>query len=41
MVESAKRRNEEQSVRNQLDEGVEALVVANTARGDPLFGQDI
>lgn len=41
MIDSAKRRNEAQSVRNQLEEGVEALVVANTAGGDPLFGQDV
>ena len=41
MIDSAKQRNEEQTVGEQLDEGVEALVVANTAEGDPLFGQDV
>lgn len=41
MVDSAKRRNEEEIVDEQLDDGLEALVVANTAEGDPLFGQDV
>ena len=41
VLDSAEDRNEGQTVSEQLDEGVAALVVANTAEGDPLFGQDV
>lgn len=41
MVDSARQRGEDESVIKQFDEGTEALVVANTAEGDPLFGQEI
>ena len=41
MIDSAKQRNEGQTIGEQLDEELEALVVANTAEGDPLFGQDV
>ena len=41
MIESAKRRDEDETVAEQLEEGTEALIVANTASGEPMFGQDV
>lgn len=40
-IESAERRDEERSVGKRLTEDTESLVVANTAEGEPLFGQDV
>ncbi|WP_408957906.1 hypothetical protein [Natrinema sp. 74] len=41
MLESARRRGDVDTVTEQFDDGAEALVVANTADGAPLFGQDV
>lgn len=41
MIESAKHRGKDETVSKQFTEGVQALVVANTAEGDSLFGQDV
>ena len=41
MLESAEERGEASSVEEQFDDGLDALVVTNTADGDPLFGQDV
>lgn len=41
MIESANRRGKDETLSKQFTEGVQALVVANTAEGDSLFGQDV
>lgn len=41
MLDSASERGEQQTVEQQFEDGTEALVVANTSEGDPLFGQDV
>jgi hypothetical protein len=41
MLESAEARDNRESVEEQFAEGVEPLVVTNTGREPPLFGQDV
>jgi len=41
MLESARQRDEYETVVDQFDDGVSALVVTNTAEREPLFGQDV
>ena len=41
MLDSAERRGEADTVEEEFAEGATALVVTNTADGDPLFGQDV
>lgn len=41
MLDSANERGERGTVEQQFEDGTEALVVANTSEGDPMFGQDV
>ena len=41
MLDSAERRDDADTVEAEFENGASALVVTNTADGDPLFGQDV